>query len=150
MDAEIAGFSGRVRVAGPPVMLSPSGVQTFALIVHELSTNAAKYGAHSNETGEVFVQWSLGGGSGTNAYMDFSWKEQGGPPVKPATHEGFGLSLITAMGSNPAAEPLIDFAPEGFSCRIRVPLDTIRPNHYDKTSPVIAEHASNASTRSAP
>lgn len=139
VKAEIAGFSERVRVSGPPVALSPSGVQTFALIVHELSTNAAKYGAHSNETGEVSVQWKLGG-NGANGYMDFCWKEHGGPPVKRASHEGFGLSLITAMGSNPQAEPEINFAPEGFSCRIRVPLDTIRPNSYDKTSPVIAEH----------
>jgi len=148
VNAEIAGFSERVRVSGPAVMLSPSGVQTFALIVHELSTNAAKYGAHSNETGEVVVQWALGG-KGAGAYLDFYWKEQGGPPVQPASHEGFGLSLITAMGSNPTAEPAIDFAPEGFSCRIRVPLDTIRPNSYDKTSPAIAEHGANSLTRPA-
>lgn len=149
VSAEIAGFSERVRVSGPAVMLSPSGVQTFALIVHELSTNAAKYGAHSNEVGEVVVEWGLGG-NGASAYMDFSWKERGGPPVQPASHEGFGLSLITAMGSNPAAEPVIDFAPEGFSCRIRVPLDTIRPNSYDKTSPVIAEHGASSLSRPAP
>ena len=148
MKAEIAGFSERVHVSGPAVALSPSGVQTFALIVHELSTNAAKYGAHSNDTGEVTVQWSLGG-NGVSGYMDFSWKERGGPPVKPASHEGFGLSLITAMGSNPSAEPVIDFAPEGFSCWIRVPLDTIRPNRYDKASPVIAQHAAASQARPA-
>ena len=139
VKAEIAGFSERVHVSGPAVALSPSGVQTFALVVHELSTNAAKYGAHSNETGEVVVQWTLGGSS-ADGHMDFSWRERGGPPVEPASHQGFGLSLITAMGSNPSAEPVIDFAPEGFSCRIRVPLDTIRPNRHDKTSPVIAGH----------
>ena len=136
VDAEIAGFSERVHIDGPAVTLSPSGVQTFALIVHELSTNAAKYGAHANDTGEVSVEWALGG-QGASGYMDFSWKERGGPPVKPATHEGFGLSLITAMGSNPDAAPVIEFKPEGFFCRIRVPLDTIKPNRYDKASPVI-------------
>jgi two-component sensor histidine kinase len=131
--AEIAGFSERVRISGPQVALGPSGVQTFALIVHELCTNAAKYGALSNATGEVMADWSLGG-SGTNAYMDFSWQERGGPPVEPSSHQGFGLSLINAMGSTPTAEPVIDFAPEGFACRIRVPLNTIRPNRYDKLS----------------
>jgi two-component sensor histidine kinase/AmiR/NasT family two-component response regulator len=131
--AEIAGFSERVRVTGPPVALSASGAQTFALILHELSTNAAKYGAHSNETGEVTVKWTLGGNS-SDRYMDFSWKERGGPPVQPAQHEGFGLSLITAMGSSPAAEPVIAFPPEGFSCMIRVPLDTISPNRYDSAT----------------
>ena len=113
-----------MRISGPAVELSPSGVQTFALIVHELCTNAAKYGALSNASGEVLAEWSLGG-NGADGYMDFSWKERGGPPVEPASHEGFGLSLITAMGSNPASEPVIDFAPSGFACRIRVPLDTI-------------------------
>lgn len=138
--AEIAGFSERVRISGPAVELSPSGVQTFALIVHELCTNAAKYGALSNASGEVGVNWTLGG-SGTSSYMSFSWQERGGPPVKPASHEGFGLSLITAMGSNPTAEPVIDFSPGGFACTIRVPLDTIRPSRYDKASPVLAQRA---------
>jgi two-component sensor histidine kinase/FixJ family two-component response regulator len=131
--AEIAGFSERVRISGPPVALGPSGVQTFALIVHELCTNAAKYGALSNAKGEVIAEWSLGG-SGTNAFMDFCWQERGGPPVEPATHHGFGLSLINAMGSTPTEEPVIEFAPDGFACRIRVPLNTIRPNRYDRLS----------------
>ena len=133
VKAEIAGFSERVRISGPQVSLGPSGVQTFALIVHELCTNAAKYGALSNAEGEVFAEWSLGG-SGTAAYMDFSWKEHGGPPVEPASHQGFGLSLINAMGSTPTEEPVIDFARSGFACRIRVPLNTIQPNRYDRLS----------------
>jgi two-component system CheB/CheR fusion protein len=66
--------------------------------------------------------------------MDFSWQERGGPPVEPASHQGFGLSLINAMGSTPTAEPAIDFTPSGFACRIRVPLNTISPNRYDRLS----------------
>jgi two-component sensor histidine kinase len=131
--AEIAGFSERVGISGPTIALGPSGVQTFALIVHELCTNAAKYGALSNATGEVLAEWSVGG-SGPDAYMDFAWQERGGPPVEPASHQGFGLSLINAMGSTPTEEPVISFARSGFSCRIRVPLNTIRPNSYDRLS----------------
>jgi two-component sensor histidine kinase len=116
-------------------------VQTFALIVHELCTNAAKYGALSNASGEVRASWTLGG-NGAGSYMDFAWKERGGPPVEPASHEGFGLSLIGAMGSNPAAEPIVEFAPAGFACRIRVPLDTIRPTRYDGISPMLGQCAS--------
>jgi two-component sensor histidine kinase/CheY-like chemotaxis protein len=138
-NAEIAGFSERVRVEGPAVELGPSGVQTFALIVHELCTNAAKYGGLSNGDGEVAVSWQIGG-TGANSYLEFSWIERGGPLVKPASHEGFGLSLITAMGSTPSGEPTISFAPEGFSCSMRVPLDTIRPNRFDRVSPMVAEH----------
>src|SRR5262245_27960955 len=133
VKAEIAGFSERVRISGPPVALGPSGVQTYALIVHELCTNAAKYGALSNPKGEVIAEWSLGG-SGAGAYMDFSWQERGGPPVQPASHHGFGLSLINAMGSTPTEEPVIDFAPGGFACRVRVPLSTIQPNRHDRLS----------------
>ena len=142
--AEIAGFSERVRISGPPVALGPSGVQTFALIVHELCTNAAKYGALSNEKGEVVAEWSIGG-SGPNAYMDFSWQERGGPPVEPASHLGFGLSLINAMGSTPTEEPVIDFGPEGFACRMRVPLDTIRPTTFDRLSATSVSDAVRAS-----
>jgi hypothetical protein len=46
--------------------------------------------------------------------------------------------LITAMGANPSAEPVVKFAPEGFACTIRVPLDTIRPSRYDRASPILA------------
>jgi two-component sensor histidine kinase/ActR/RegA family two-component response regulator len=140
VKAEVAGFSERVCCSGPLLTLSPTGVQTFALIVHELSTNAAKYGALSNESGEVLVDWSLGA-NGEGDYMEFSWKERGGPPVSAASHEGFGLSLISAMGNNLAAPPVIDFSREGFACAIRVPLDTITPSSNDKAWPVIAQHA---------
>jgi two-component sensor histidine kinase len=69
--------------------------------------------------------------------MEFSWKERGGPPVEPSSYQGFGLSLIGAMATSPTAEPVIDFAPDGFACRIRVPLDTIRPNRYDRVSTML-------------
>ncbi|HEX6000105.1 MAG TPA: response regulator [Hyphomicrobiaceae bacterium] len=148
VKAEIAGFSERVRISGPPVALGPSGVQTFALIVHELCTNAAKYGALSNETGEVLAEWSIGG-TGAETYMDFSWQERGGPPVEPASHQGFGLSLINAMGSTPTEEPVIDFAPSGFCCHIRVPLNTIQPNRYDGLAMVSATQAGSGSAAAA-
>jgi two-component sensor histidine kinase/CheY-like chemotaxis protein len=137
VQAEIAGFTERIRFSGPAISLSPSGVQTFALIVHELSTNAAKYGALSSASGEVAVDWQLGG-TGNGRYMEFCWKETGGPRVIPATHEGFGLSLITAMGSNATSRPIIEFAPEGFHCTLRVPLETIAPTRYDRASPMLA------------
>ena len=95
--AEIAGFSERVRMSGPAVELSPSGVQTFALIVHELCTNAAKYGALSNASGEVVVNWTLGG-SGTSGYMNFCLEGAWRPAreacvsrgLRPVPHHGNG------------------------------------------------------------
>jgi len=143
VKAEIAGFSERVRISGPSVALGPSGVQTFALIVHELCTNAAKYGALSNATGEVLAEWTLGG-NGADSYMDFSWNERGGPPVAPSSYQGFGLSLISAMASSPTAEPVIDFERGGFACKIRVPLDTIQPNRYDRVSAMLGPGSAGA------
>ena len=70
VKAEIAGFSERVHASGPAVALSPSGVQTFALIVHELSTNAAKYGALVQRRRRGEVEWSLGG-NGAGALHGF-------------------------------------------------------------------------------
>jgi two-component sensor histidine kinase/CheY-like chemotaxis protein len=112
--AEIAGFSERVRISGPSVALGPSGVQTFALIVHELCTNAAKYGALSDAAGEVVAEWTLGG-NGAESYMEFSWKERGGPPVAPSSFQGFGLSLICAIATSTNAETLIVLSLFGFS-----------------------------------
>jgi two-component sensor histidine kinase len=79
--------------------------------------------------------------------MEFSWQERGGPPVEPAVYQGFGLSLIGAMATNPTAEPVIDFAPGGFACRIKVPLNTIRPNRYDRLSAVLAPETAGAKGR---
>lgn len=134
---ELAGFSDRVRASGPPVSLSPSAVQTFALIVHELSTNAAKYGALSSSEGEVRVHWSVVGNGG-GPFVEFCWKETGGPPVKPPSHDGFGMSLISTMGKGFTGRSDVEFAPEGFACRIRVPLDNISPNAHDKSMRMLA------------
>jgi two-component sensor histidine kinase len=125
VEAELAAFTERVRASGPNVILSPSAVQTFALIVHELSTNAAKHGALSEAAGEVAVEWSITE-RGRAPILAFRWSEKGGPPVV-AGASGFGLSLIQAMGRNLTTAPAIEFRPEGLVCEFRVPLDVISP-----------------------
>jgi two-component sensor histidine kinase len=127
LRAETEGFSERVRLSGPPVVLSASAAQTFALIVHELSTNAVKYGALSNTEGEVSVRWAIKG-NGSEDYMEFSWDERGGPPVRTSSHKGFGLSLISSMGGNLTTRPVIDFAPAGLACNLCIPLSQITPS----------------------
>jgi two-component sensor histidine kinase/CheY-like chemotaxis protein len=127
VDAELAGFTERVRTEGPEVRLSASAVQTFALIVHELLTNAAKYGALSNAKGEVGVSWALAS-EGTNSFLEFQWREHGGPPVSNnGINKGFGFSLISAMGQSLTSAPNIDLRPEGLACSIKIPLETITP-----------------------
>ncbi len=123
VEAELAGFSERVRAAGPEVLLSASAVQTFALIMHELSTNASKYGALSNADGEVDVKWGIES-DGQAKFLASHWKEKGGPPVVDSdVKKGFGFALIHAMGRSLTSAPASTCAPRASSatsgCRSR-------------------------------
>lgn len=119
---ELKPFGQRVTVEGPPVKLSPKVAQTFSLIVHELATNAGKYGALSVEGGRLQVFWSAIG-DGPDRRFAFEWRETGGPPVKPPRKKGFGASIISAVAADAFdCEPRMHYAPEGFSYRIEAPL----------------------------
>lgn len=127
VNAEVSGFSDRVRASGPPLFLTASAVQTFALVVHELATNAAKYGALLSATGSIDIKWSIVD-LDNGPHLEFYWKEMGGPPVVPATRKGFGLTLIGTMASAMTSEPNIDFARDGLACTLRMPLEVIAAN----------------------
>lgn len=129
--AEVAGFSERVRAAGPAITLSASAVQTFALIIHELSTNAAKYGALSNGDGLVEISWRIAGEDAQRA-MEFHWKEVGGPAVAACGRKGFGLSLIDSMARSLTSAPSIDFAETGLVCNLRIPMEVIAARSADE------------------
>jgi two-component sensor histidine kinase len=92
--------------------------QMFALVLHELATNAAKYGSLSQPRGSVAISWSIENGSG-EPQLTFSWVEQGGPPVSAPTHQGFGSRLIAAALSG---TPRITYESSGFTYTIDVPL----------------------------
>src|SRR5262245_41637103 len=77
--AYLGSRAGRIRMGGPDVALDPKAFATLALVVHELMTNSAKYGALADSTGQVEVDWTLDEGSG----LVIEWKESGGPPVQP-------------------------------------------------------------------
>lgn len=83
----------RILVSGPLVTLKPELTVAFALALHELATNAAKYGALSNETGTVALDWNIEG-DGDDALLSLCWRERGGPPVLPPERTGFGSVLI--------------------------------------------------------
>lgn len=109
---------GRVRLAGPPVVLRPKQAVTIAMALHELCTNAVKYGALSNETGTVTVEWDLAGGS--RPRLSLVWREAGGPPVDPPKQRGFGSRLIErALAYELDGEVTLDFCPEGVVCMIK-------------------------------
>ena len=92
---EFESFSDRVKAVGPRVMLNPRVAQTFTLLVHELATNATKYGALLQpDKGQVDIHWSIEG-EGEEARFRFQWRERDGPPVVVPTRKGLLTSLTT-------------------------------------------------------
>lgn len=107
----------RVRTQGPRVALLPWQVTAFALILNELATNAAKYGALSADSGQVEVAWDVASGR-----LDFAWREEGGPPVRAAAKTGFGTKLIERVVSAQLdGEVELTFESGGLRCDIQVP-----------------------------
>jgi PAS domain S-box-containing protein len=113
----------RLHILGPDVSLSPQVALALAMALQELATNAVKYGALSNEVGEIRISW-LVDRSSAPARLTMRWDEAGGPPVVPPKRKGFGTRLIErSLASDLGGDVLIRFAPEGVTCTIEAPLD---------------------------
>jgi PAS domain S-box-containing protein len=123
---QLASFAGKISINGPSVLLKPSAAQSFALVVHELATNAAKHGALSLPSGSVSVTWEVCT-NGVAPTLEFTWQEQGGPHVSKPANKGFGTLLLehAIAGTDSAAS--IDYAPSGLSYRIETPLAMLTP-----------------------
>jgi two-component sensor histidine kinase/ActR/RegA family two-component response regulator len=131
----------RAKFEGPHVMLAPSAAQTIAIAIHELATNAAKYGALSVLEGKVSVAWRM-----DEMGVKLVWRETGGPEVKTPEAAGFGTSMIAAsMRSHLAGQVVFDWRPEGLVCTIRIPSSSIvppRPAGEEQVSEIRAERPS--------
>ena len=103
----------RVRIEGPQVLLEPNTAQAVAVTLHELATNAAKYGALSATEGQIEVKWSH-----TDGWLMLLWTETGGPPVKTPTRQGFGGKVIRGMIEQLKGRTRFDWRPEGLVCEI--------------------------------
>ena len=109
----------RTRIDGPLVMLKPDLAQAIAVALHELATNAAKYGALSVAEGHVRVAWSRA----TDGQLVLRWTEAGGPRVNPPTRRGFGTSVTeTMIRDRVKGEVRLDWQAEGLACEISVPM----------------------------
>lgn len=116
-----AGFSLRVDAVGLPIRLPAKTALALALALHELGTNAVKYGALSNEAGRVSVRWSLEGGDDKDAFS-LRWIETGGPNVSAPERKGFGTRLITsALAAEFRGEAEIDYPTEGARFTLKAP-----------------------------
>jgi two-component sensor histidine kinase len=109
-------LNSRITLDGPSLRLSVVAAQTLGMILHELATNAAKYGALSNDSGQVGIRWEA------NDQFKLGWSEHGGPKVSQPSRRGFGSTVLKAMAeSNLDGDVDIDFAPAGLCWRLVCP-----------------------------
>jgi two-component system, chemotaxis family, CheB/CheR fusion protein len=121
IDHELNIFKGHVSIEGPEVVLTANATQSFALVIHELATNAAKYGALSVPTGKIAVHWSI---EGVEPSLMFKWQEEGGPGVTAPMRAGFGTTLLKAAFQEGSA-PRIEYSPSGLIYTLEVPLSAV-------------------------
>jgi PAS domain S-box-containing protein len=119
---ELAPYSARVekrvRIDGPEMLLEPNTAQAIAVTLHELATNAAKYGALSVTGGQIDLEWSQEGAH----RLDLRWIETGGPTVQAPTRKGFGGQIMEQMIGQLKGGTRFDWRPEGLVCEITVPV----------------------------
>jgi PAS domain S-box-containing protein len=109
------GREERVRINGPTVMLEPNTAQAIAISLHELATNAAKYGSLSVAEGDVEITWSRT----ARGQVSLRWTETGGPQIAPPTHRGFGTRILENMlGGQLGAKVHFDWRAPGLTCEI--------------------------------
>jgi PAS domain S-box-containing protein len=120
--------SDRFKASGPAVVLGPQAALAFSLVLHELATNASKYGALSAEVGHIEIVWSVKHKEGAEHLM-FSWREIGGPLVTPPSKKGFGSRLI---GSSLSAfgDVSLHYLPEGLALELDAPLLKLQYKNY--------------------
>jgi two-component sensor histidine kinase len=114
----------RVSLSGPDFDLEAEIATSVGMVIHELTTNAAKYGALSSPSGSIDVHWSLETmAGGAEARLTLSWRERGGPPIEPPANKGFGSILIERLiGRQFGGTAKFDFARDGLLFRAAFPI----------------------------
>jgi two-component sensor histidine kinase len=122
--AYLDGKATRVRLAGPEVLLEPQGFTTVALVVHELMTNSAKYGALSDSRGQIDIETALD----PQRRLVIHWSETGGPPVKAPTRRGFGSIVIErSIPYDLKGEATVSYDQMGLRASFVIPATFVRP-----------------------
>ncbi len=117
------GNERHVELSGPEIRLAPNDAMSLGLAIHELATNAAKYGALSSSGGRIHVNWTLD----TPELASLDWREEGGPPVREPVKRGFGRDLIEKIVAHELkSEVDLRFNPGGVECRLKVPVRASR------------------------
>jgi two-component sensor histidine kinase len=111
----------RLHLSGPEIRVAPRTALMVSMALHELATNAAKYGALSNGMGEIFIDWApVPNGAAEDVRL--TWTERGGPPVQPTERKGFGTRLIQdGFARQLGGSATLDFQPGGLTCTLQCP-----------------------------
>jgi two-component sensor histidine kinase/response regulator RpfG family c-di-GMP phosphodiesterase len=125
---EVAPFraakADQVEISGQDLLLEPATAQALAVAVHELTTNAARYGALSQPSGSIHIEWELEGDR-----LELRWRERGGPPLEHAAPGGFGIRVIKAtIESQLGGVVKFEWPSGGLGCKISLPHRVKRPN----------------------
>jgi PAS domain S-box-containing protein len=119
IESALSSFGARAHLSGFPIVAGHAFAEMFALVVHELATNAAKHGSLSSGEGRVLIRWHIEN-VGDEPSLAFSWVEQGGRPVEAARGEGFGTQLLAMVGS-----PELRFKRTGFEYALTIPMSEV-------------------------
>ena len=134
-DTQLAAFGPQVLIDGEPLVVENGFAQTFALIVHELATNAAKYGSLSTQQGTVSLAWSMVPAA-EGRKLKLSWIERGGPPPPTKITPGFGSTLLSMYGHAETA-----FTENGLEYALMVPLCGVRSTSKANIDDALGSHA---------
>ncbi|WP_349367415.1 HWE histidine kinase domain-containing protein [Salinarimonas sp.] len=149
VETESAPYGGRnrVRLDGPPAVLKPKTALSLSLAMHELATNAAKYGALSVSEGWVDVSWGV---KPDCERLVLVWKERGGPRVEPPPRRGFGRTLLErSVAYEIDGRVTLDFAPEGLTCTAEIPVEQLVREPDDRDAPDAASPSAGEAARAA-
>jgi two-component sensor histidine kinase len=124
LERQIAVHSSRIEIGGCDIVITLNAAQQFALFIHELSTNALKYGALSGPGGRVRISGVVDRSAEVFA---FCWQESGGPRVAIPTRKGFGSLMLIDAAKQFADKVLMEFEPEGLRYELQIALKVIEP-----------------------
>jgi PAS domain S-box-containing protein len=150
VEEELLAFSlgdeDRTRIHGPAVSLAPAAAQSVAMALHELATNAAKYGALSAQNGRVEVSWRRA----PDGALGISWRETGGPPVRKPSRKGLGTTLLQRALAGPiGGKTVMEWRGEGLRCELTLPPEALETGGAEAAVGRTAEPATEPARRSA-
>jgi PAS domain S-box-containing protein len=139
------GQAVRIKASGPAISLLPATAQSLAVALHELATNAAKYGALSVPYGHVTVAWEL-----EPAALALHWIEKGGPPTMAPAQSGFGIKVITgSIEHQLGGRSTFDWGPEGLRCSLTIPGSQLRASRAPANASARVDETGAGETRDA-